>query len=63
MTQLDFLTKYVMESTLKTVNVVALKRTRTYIDDDDNDDYMQSLDEEIWYLSNQIGGSQPTCQR
>lgn len=49
---LDLLTKYVIDSSSKAVNVIAFKRPKTYGDND-----AKELDAEIRYLSNQIGGS------
>lgn len=49
MIQFDLLTKHVIRSNPMMVNVNATKGTKEY-----QDDKPEYLDEEIWYLSNQI---------
>lgn len=55
MTQLDLLTEHFMGSNPKTVNALATRGNKKYEDDDTD-----SLDEDIHFLSNRIGGSRPT---
>lgn len=58
MTLLDLFTKYLMGLTLEAFIVVTLKGDKAY----DGEEF-ESLDVEILFLSNQMGCSQPTCQR
>lgn len=49
-TQMDLLTKYIMDSTPKAVNVIDLKGNKIYEKDD-----KEVLDEEIWFLQTKWG--------
>ena len=59
MTQIDLLTKYVMNSGLKTVN--AIDAGKGHVSEDVKFDTM--YEEEVQYLSNQPAGSRPNYPR
>lgn len=58
MTQMDLLTKHMLNPTPKMVNTMVSKGTRSYEDSE-----VKAFDEEVWFLSNQVVGFLPTYHR